>query len=168
MGLGLGVDDAFVLASEYKRASKNNPKMSIEDRVALACKYGGMSILITSATDALAFLVGSATVLPALSWFCQFSGIGVIFCFTFQITIFLPCLVLNARREETTRLDCCCCIKTERDNTLSNEDTALAKGLKKFANMITSTTGTVMTLLMFAAFLAVGILGMTKIYKDFK
>merc|ERR1711871_973271 len=121
MGLGLGVDDAFVLASEYKRAGKNNPKMSIEDRVALACKYGGMSILITSATDALAFLVGSATVLPALSWFCQFSGIGVIFCFTFQITIFLPCLVINARREEATRLDCCCCLKAKEPHPIDEE-----------------------------------------------
>merc|ERR1711881_253039 len=107
-------------------------------------------------------------VLPALGWFCQFSGIGVIFCFTFQITIFLPCLVLNARREEATRFDCCCCCKTGRDNTLSNKDTPLEKTLGKFAKIITSTTGTVMTLLIFTGFLAVGVLGMTKIYKDFK
>ena len=31
-------------------------------------------VLITSATDALAFLVGATTVLPALSWFCTYAG----------------------------------------------------------------------------------------------
>eukprot|EP01048_Picozoa_sp_COSAG05_P042855 COSAG05_NODE_23385_length_258_cov_0.874214_1_plen_40_part_01 len=40
----------------------------MDERIGLAMKSGGMSVLITSATDALAFMVGSATVLPALSW----------------------------------------------------------------------------------------------------
>ena len=34
-----------------------------------------IEVLITSATDALAFLVGATTVLPALSWFCTYAGI---------------------------------------------------------------------------------------------
>eukprot|EP00438_Fugacium_kawagutii_P018155 Skav206355 [mRNA] locus=scaffold3448:213095:219031:- [translate_table: standard] len=56
--LGLGVDDAFVLTSEYLTHSKE----------------AKAKVLITSATDALAFLVGSSTVLPALSWFCTYAG----------------------------------------------------------------------------------------------
>ena len=65
--LGLGVDDAFVLTAEYMRAALANPDRSVEDNIILTARHGGISILITSATDALAFLVGSATVLPALS-----------------------------------------------------------------------------------------------------
>ena len=109
--LGLGVDDAFVLVSEFQRASKMNPSASVEERIGLAMKSGGMSVLITSATDALAFMVGSATVLPALSWFCMFAGIGVVLCFLLQIFLFMPCLAINARRAEASRLDCCCCFK---------------------------------------------------------
>ena len=36
--LGLGVDDAFVLAGEFRLATKLHPELSIEERVALACK----------------------------------------------------------------------------------------------------------------------------------
>ena len=58
---------------------------SMEDRTAAAMKGGAISILITSATDALAFLIGSSTVMPALRWFCLFAGMGIIFCFVFQV-----------------------------------------------------------------------------------
>merc|ERR1719238_1073028 len=61
--LGLGVDDAFVLASEFKRASRllAGGKASVEDRIASAARTGGISILITSVTDAVAFWVGGST-----------------------------------------------------------------------------------------------------------
>jgi len=36
--------------------------------------FEASQVLITSATDALAFLVGATTVLPALSWFCTYAG----------------------------------------------------------------------------------------------
>ena len=49
--LGLGVDDAFVLVSEFQRATRLDPSGSVESRCAAACRFGGMSILITSATD---------------------------------------------------------------------------------------------------------------------
>merc|ERR1719258_450442 len=88
--LGLGVDDAFVLYAEYNRAARMRPKESIERQVAVACRNGGVSIFITSLTDGIAFLIGSMTKLPALSWFCTFAGLGVLFCFVFQLTFFLP------------------------------------------------------------------------------
>jgi predicted RND superfamily exporter protein len=136
--LGLGVDDAFVLSSEFVRATTTlGASAPIEDRVAMAVKSGGMSILITSATDALAFFFGSITVLPALSWFCVFAGFGVLLCFIFQITFFVPFLVLNERRALQNRYDmscfplCCfkanqrldklCCIKPQQDNSPANK-----------------------------------------------
>ena len=127
--LGLGVDDAFVLSSEFVRVTRASPLMPIEDRIAFATRNGGMSILITSVTDALAFFFGSMTVLPALSWFCVFAGIGVVVCFLLQIFFFMPFLVLNERRVKQNRYDlscfplCCfkanktldkiCCAKTD-------------------------------------------------------
>ena len=106
--LGLGVDDAFVLVSEFVRANRANPTGSIEDRMGKALRGGGMSILITSVTDALAFFFGSITVLPALSWFCVFAGMGVVLCFLFQILLFVPFLVLNERRANANRYDLSC------------------------------------------------------------
>merc|ERR1719453_1630883 len=41
--LGLGVDDAFVLVTEYMRAATLNPDLTVEDWVVEAAKHGGMS-----------------------------------------------------------------------------------------------------------------------------
>ena len=42
--------------------------------MAMGPPHAPTEVLITSATDALAFLVGATTVLPALSWFCTYAG----------------------------------------------------------------------------------------------
>lgn len=112
--LGLGVDDAFVLSSEFRRATREMPGASLEQRIGLTMKHGGMSILITSATDALAFATGALTVLPALSWFCQFACFGVVYCFIFQVTLFLPCLALNEMRAKRGLFDLFCCCGTKK------------------------------------------------------
>ena len=144
----------------------------------MTARHGGISILITSATDALAFLVGSATVLPALSWFCQFAGVGVILCFVLQITLFLPALALNARRARDNRYDCCCCFKAKVPHPLEEEQGCcccckcksgiLRRSLKKTGGFITTKHGTAMILCLFGSLLGVGIAGGTQVYKDFK
>lgn len=191
--LGLGVDDAFVLVGEYRRATTQNPKASIEDRIAEAMRNGGMSVLITSATDALAFLVGSMTVLPALSWFCLFSGFGVIFCFIFQITFFMPILAIDARRAERNKADCCCCVNADTMCCIkaaaapsiehfekprgcccrgcflgSHKPNGLGRGMRTFGEKITTNAGKAATLLLFGGLLIVGVLGAANIVKDFK
>lgn len=176
--LGLGVDDAFVLSSEYMRAALSNKHRSIEDNIIMTARHGGISILITSATDALAFLVGSATVLPALSWFCQFAGFGVIICFILQITFFLPALALNAKRAKANRYDCCCCFKAKEEHPLEEEKGCccccncksgiLPMILEKTGNFMTTTVGTCLVLILFGSLLGFGISGSVQVYKDFK
>ena len=178
--LGLGVDDAFVLAAEFLKAADEDreKKRTIEDYVIDTAKHGGISILITSATDALAFLVGAYTVLPALSWFCTFAGIGVIFCFVLQVTLFLPALLINARRAEQNRLDCLCCIKAKENHPIWEEKGCcfcckcksgmLRKFLKTMGEFITKGIGRILTLAFFLALFIVGLVGAFYIYKDFK
>ena len=185
--LGLGVDDAFVLTSCYRRARRREPGAPTARHIEEACRTGGISILITSVTDALAFFVGAATRLPALSWFCQFAGLGVTFCFLFQLFFFLPCLAINARRAEANRLDvlccvkapgegkhrvdrpegCCCCAARGVDKDGRYVD-GLADGLTRFARWAVSRTGRMVTLGVFAVLFGLGVGGCTKMYKDFK
>lgn len=186
--LGLGVDDAFVLVSEFQRATKLNPSATVDERIGLAMKTGGMSVLITSATDALAFMVGSMTVLPALSWFCMFAGIGVVLCFFLQIFLFMPCLAINARRAEANRLDILCCITDCADERPEDKprgccsccgscclcSCCLKPGKLAdffggpYAKFITSNVGIGITLAFFSGLFAVGVAGTGMIYKDFK
>ena len=92
-----------VLYAEYNRACKMHPKASIERQVALACRNGGVSIFITSLTDGIAFLIGSMTVLPALSWFCTFAGLGVLFCFVTELAFTIIVLVADLAKSISAR-----------------------------------------------------------------
>ncbi|OLQ06472.1 Patched domain-containing protein 3 [Symbiodinium microadriaticum] len=180
--LGLGVDDAFVLSSEFLRHSREDSGKSIPDRIAATARTGGISVLITSATDALAFLVGATTVLPALGWFCTYAGVSIVLCYTYQLTVFLPCLALNARRIESNRIDCCCCCRVPERSIEDPQGCCLgcclpkgafkggqlSKGLKAFMTRVTTPVGQAVTFILFAALTGIGIYGSTMIYKDFK
>ena len=179
--LGLGVDDAFVISAEFFRTYELYPTMPLRQRTVYAMKHGGVSVLITSATDALAFLVGSSTVLPALGWFCGFAGLGIIFCFLLQIFVFVPALQLNAIRAEQNRFDFWCCCKSKRDHPYMEPlgccgccrpqwcaTGVLGRIMFKFGELVTTTAGIVVTLIGFFALLAVGIWGATQLYKDFQ
>ena len=77
--LGLGVDDPFVLASEFGRHTMLHLELSMVERVARAACSGGMSMPVTPATDVLALLVGVTSVLPALGWLHNWAGAAIVF-----------------------------------------------------------------------------------------
>ncbi len=63
----------------------------------------------------MAFLVGSTTVLPALSNFCVFAFVGVLFVFVYMNTFFLAMFALDQRRLEARRDGILCCLRKEED-----------------------------------------------------
>eukprot|EP00929_Paragymnodinium_shiwhaense_P030468 TRINITY_DN17267_c0_g1_i2.p1 TRINITY_DN17267_c0_g1~~TRINITY_DN17267_c0_g1_i2.p1 ORF type:complete len:1128 (+),score=278.62 TRINITY_DN17267_c0_g1_i2:231-3386(+) len=175
--LGLGVDDAFVIVGEYQRIASLHPDKSVEEWVALAVRHGGLSIMITSVTDCLAFLIGSATVLPALSWFCVYAGLGVFFCFLFQIFMFAPILVLNGRRAAKNKYDCGCCCRSPTEHTIKEPagccwcckpQPILPKVLKAMGEKITRGPVRWVVLAVFGVVAVAGIAGCALIEQDFK
>ena len=60
----------------------------------------------------LAFLIGSATILPALSYFCVTTGVCIFFILVFQIMLFVPFLVIDETRRARGLNDLCCCWST--------------------------------------------------------
>ena len=59
--LGIGVDDMFVIVQCLDNLD-HVPGESAEERVGKAMRHAGVSILVTSFTDALTFFIGSTTV----------------------------------------------------------------------------------------------------------
>jgi hypothetical protein len=70
--LGIGVDDIFVMVRSMEEVSEVFPGASIEERFRKALNLGGMSITVTSATNFAAFMFGSLTSIPAVTW-CEIS-----------------------------------------------------------------------------------------------
>ena len=117
--LGIGVDDMFVIVQCLDNLDKVEGESS-EERVSKAMKHAGVSILVTSITDAVTFFIGSTSVkylnyivqmkslvvfvlnqsMPILRGFCYFCGLGVIFLFLFASTFFVACLLLDEKRKE--------------------------------------------------------------------
>lgn len=64
--LGLGVDDMFLLVHNYKAILK----YSTRDEIGLLLKETGLSALLTSVNNILAFGAGSILPVPALRDFC--------------------------------------------------------------------------------------------------
>lgn len=66
--LGIGVDDIFVIVRSVEEVNKAHPRLPVPERIRKALNIGGMSITVTSVTNAIAFMFGSLTAIPAVQW----------------------------------------------------------------------------------------------------
>lgn len=80
--VGLGMDDTFVIMGAYSLIPHTTP---IEERISLTMQKAGSSILVTSVTDFVAFIVGTFAEIPAVQAFCLYAAVGVLFDFFFQV-----------------------------------------------------------------------------------
>ncbi|CAD7971283.1 unnamed protein product [Amoebophrya sp. A120] len=179
--LGLGVDDAFVLVSEYNRVMKIHPDFTLEEKIGKIVKYGGMSILVTSLTDAVAFFIAATSSVPALRYFCFYAAFSVTFCFLFQLTFFVPCLAINAQRAGHNRLDCFCCCKAESEHPFDKptgfcsnsvpgckSEPMLPKLLTFNVRMLLTTPGKIFAFVIFTIFMSLSAVGLAKQKADFQ
>lgn len=74
--------------------------------MAQTLSVAGVSILLTSITDCVAFFASSFSSLPALESFSIFAAFGVLFDFFFQVTFFAAFLTIDLRRQKNQRKDC--------------------------------------------------------------
>ena len=108
------------------RANDNNPEFnsdqkfeadSIESmlarRLGRTLREAGPSVTLTSLTDAFAFAIGTAIDIGAIRQFCITSAVAVVAVWALQVTAFCAALVLDTRRREAGRMDCCPCLMWE-------------------------------------------------------
>ena len=103
MILGIGVDDMFVIVNTVDQTPQH---LSVDDRFIEGIKHAGPSITITSVTNALAFIVGSLSTLPALKSLCIYASLIIVFLYISFLTIFATFLLNDMRRQEAKKGDC--------------------------------------------------------------
>ena len=59
---GIGIDDMFVILQCFGNAEKSRTTDDLGERIGSAMRHAGVAITVTSATDMVAFAVGSVTV----------------------------------------------------------------------------------------------------------
>eukprot|EP01053_Blabericola_migrator_P009454 Blabericola_migrator_1__9453@NODE_511_length_7942_cov_30_679492_g392_i0_p1_GENE_NODE_511_length_7942_cov_30_679492_g392_i0NODE_511_length_7942_cov_30_679492_g392_i0_p1_ORF_typecomplete_len1629_score239_01Patched/PF02460_18/2_4e116Sterolsensing/PF12349_8/4_4e26Sterolsensing/PF12349_8/1_8e04Sterolsensing/PF12349_8/8_7e02MMPL/PF03176_15/2e02MMPL/PF03176_15/1e07MMPL/PF03176_15/2_3e11ACR_tran/PF00873_19/1_5e03ACR_tran/PF00873_19/1_4e03ACR_tran/PF00873_19/3_2e06FtsX/PF02687_21/1_1e03FtsX/PF02687_21/1_ len=98
--MGVGCDDVFVIINSYALAyCEPTPR----DRCIVTFKDCGVSVILTTATNLIAFGVGCQSPYAAIRNFCLFSLNGLAFSLFFELTIFYAVLCLDAQREVERR-----------------------------------------------------------------
>ena len=127
--LGIGVDDMFVIVRTLERVPLT---LSTEDRIERTYRECGGAIAVTSATDALAFLVGATIKFPAMRAFCINAGIGVILTFILQLTFMAATLALTDRGIKGNPTECdarCIRIRDRIEGPMETPDAGMDSGL---------------------------------------
>lgn len=179
--LGIGVDGMFLLMSGV---TETNYDDSIETRIGETMRTSGVSITITSLTDLLAFAAGASSVFLGVRNFCIYSGAAVVFCFINQASIFMACIAINERRyeqnrhyvtclpvktkqqcEDEGRSECYikCCSGRKPKNQRESESFLDRLPRWLVPKIVLKWPFKIIILLMFAAYLAVSVYGITKL-----
>eukprot|EP00571_Detonula_confervacea_P011903 CAMPEP_0172304244 /NCGR_PEP_ID=MMETSP1058-20130122/5671_1 /TAXON_ID=83371 /ORGANISM="Detonula confervacea, Strain CCMP 353" /LENGTH=1046 /DNA_ID=CAMNT_0013015385 /DNA_START=38 /DNA_END=3178 /DNA_ORIENTATION=- len=167
--LGIGLDDAFVIANAFDREREGVSRESEDDEAIVkrggrALARAGASITVTSLTDLVAFAISSTSALPALASFCAFASINIFFLWALAATFFTSTMVIDEKRQRANRKDMLCCLT--RKNVPAEEDTGSKEGpisiyfRKYHAPKILSKQGKLGVIACFAALFGFGVYGM--------
>lgn len=96
----VGVDDAILImeTTRQARVQLQDVSSSTEELMAYVMQESGLSVITTSVTDLLAFMLGSLSILPAIRWFCYFAAVTLSWLMVLYLTIFVPVTAMFERR----------------------------------------------------------------------
>lgn len=105
LSLGLGIDDMFLLLHNYDELvhTVHHQEMGI------LLKETGMSIMVTSINNILAFVSGYVLPIPALRSFCSQTAVLLLFNLLSLMFIFPAFIGLDLRRRRAGKRDLCYC-----------------------------------------------------------
>ncbi|KAG6801155.1 NPC intracellular cholesterol transporter 1 1b [Apis mellifera caucasica] len=113
--LAVGVDNIFILIHTYEKNPKCDDE-TIHEHVGRILGEVGPSMLLTSISECLCFLIGTLSTMPAVNTFALYASVSILINFLLQITAFVCLLSLHERRFEKRYFDVLCCLKTKTDN----------------------------------------------------
>ncbi|KAK7100530.1 hypothetical protein V1264_023464 [Littorina saxatilis] len=109
LALGLGVDDMFLIAHTYSETSKHIPCSELSGEV---LKRTGVTVLLTSLTNMLAFFTAAIIPIPALRAFSLQAGLLVLFNMGSVLIVFPAIVSLDLVRRDDNRIDVLCCFQS--------------------------------------------------------
>jgi Niemann-Pick C1 protein len=116
--LGIGLDDSFIMSGAYDRT---DPSKGPKERVHDTIQDVGVSITVSTITTTLAFGLGCISSIPTIYWLCLYAFPTVMCVYIYQLTFFVACIVLDERRIQQHRRDCCTWINVDDDDDEQEE-----------------------------------------------
>ncbi|KAK2740526.1 hypothetical protein FQN55_008869 [Onygenales sp. PD_40] len=115
--LAIGVDNIFLIVHEFERVNVSHPDEEIDERISRSLGRMGPSILLSAATETIAFAMGAFVGMPAVKNFAVYAAGAVFINAILQVTMFVSVLALNQKRVESLRADCLPCLTVRKANS---------------------------------------------------
>ncbi|XP_023210381.1 patched domain-containing protein 3-like isoform X1 [Centruroides sculpturatus] len=162
--IGVAMDDAFVFLAAWKRTDYHK---TVADRLSEVYSESAISVTVTSVTNFIAFISGLFTPFRAISYFCLYASISVLFCYVYQITFVGACMALFGYVEKQGRHS----LFFTKINTQTENHSWIRKILfttprssiwTKLGNILFLWYVMIIILFIMAGYVAVGVWGVTK------
>ncbi|XP_032568358.1 NPC1-like intracellular cholesterol transporter 1 isoform X1 [Chiroxiphia lanceolata] len=106
--LAVGADNIFIFVQEFQQ-SQREPDETREQHLGRVLAEVAPSMLLCSISEAICFLLGALSSMPAVQTFALTAAVAIAFDFLLQMSGFVALVALDARRQEAGRFDLCCC-----------------------------------------------------------
>ncbi|CAL1295283.1 unnamed protein product [Larinioides sclopetarius] len=129
--LAVGVDNIFIIVQAYQR-SRRGPLETRQQHVGRVIGEVTPSIFLASFAESICFFLGGLSDMPAVRVFALYSGMALFIDFLLQMSCFVALLSLDLAREESGRLDICCCVKVNANDAPNERKGILYHVFEKF------------------------------------
>ncbi|OQV16883.1 Niemann-Pick C1 protein [Hypsibius exemplaris] len=164
--LAVGVDNIFILVQTFQRDQPDS-RESIEDQIARVVGKVGPSMLLTSLSESCCFFIGALSTMPAVKIFSLYAALAVLIDFLLQISCFVSLMTLDAKRQDSSRVDFFCFIKGSKKTTDNSPGILYRFVSRYYTPFITSKMVRVLVLLTFTGWLLASIAVINKINVGF-
>uniref|UniRef100_A0A0M3IUK8 SSD domain-containing protein n=1 Tax=Ascaris lumbricoides TaxID=6252 RepID=A0A0M3IUK8_ASCLU len=86
LALAIGVDDTYVMLGAWQDTKRSLPPSK---RMGLTLEEAGSAITVTSITSMLSFGIGAFSTTPAISIFCRFIAVAIMFDWFYQVNPYI-------------------------------------------------------------------------------
>ncbi|KAG8441015.1 hypothetical protein GDO86_006668 [Hymenochirus boettgeri] len=128
--LAVGADNIFIFILELQR-DERRPGERREEHIGRVLGNVAPSMLLCSVSESLCFFLGALTKMPAVRTFALNAALAILLDFLLQISMFVALVSLDAKRQEGSRYDICCCIKTKAEKPKKKSKGILVPFMKK-------------------------------------
>ncbi|XP_075063346.1 NPC1-like intracellular cholesterol transporter 1 [Mixophyes fleayi] len=112
--LAVGADNIFIFVLELQRDERKEGEQR-EEQIGRVLGQVAPSMLLCSLSESLCFFLGALTQMPAVRTFALNAALAILLDFFLQISMFVALVSLDTKRQEGSRFDICCCIKSKSE-----------------------------------------------------
>ncbi|KAM5171859.1 NPC1-like intracellular cholesterol transporter 1 [Mantella aurantiaca] len=155
--LAVGADNIFIFVLELQRDSRKEGERR-EEQIGRVLGSVAPSMLLCSLSESLCFFLGALTQMPAVRTFALNAALAILLDFLLQISMFVALVSLDMKRQESSRFDVCCCIKTKSEKPNKKSEGLLVLFMQKvYCPILLNTVSRVIVMLVFIFLFCCGI-----------